>query len=77
LDAHLLVSQVPKKKVDARVLASHGDVASGLVAGAGAARKGLRGVEMACVVEVLADRWEGRVGDWGAFCVDESGLQGL
>ena len=36
----------------------------------------VRGVEMASVVEILADRWEGRVGAWGAF-VEEVGGIGL
>lgn len=64
LDMHLMVSKVPKGKQDAKALAQY----EGTV-------KTVRGVQMENVVEVLADRWEGRGGNWGAFGVDgEKGL---
>ncbi|KAF2020627.1 hypothetical protein BU24DRAFT_416299 [Aaosphaeria arxii CBS 175.79] len=58
LDLHLLVSEMPRREEDARVMASRGgEQGSGY-------RRNVRGVEMVSVVEVLADRWGGRVGAW-------------
>lgn len=59
VDVMLLVTQLPRRRMDARVFYS--DIGSG---GAGVKK---RGVEMLGVMEVVADRWEGRVGGWGAF----------
>jgi hypothetical protein len=59
VDMSLLVSQLPRRKMDAKVYYRDGNV------GAGGAVKKLRGVEMVGVVEVMSDRWEGRSGDWG------------
>lgn len=69
LDLHLLVSRLPRRKEDARALAAYGMDERGIVS------KHVRGVEMASVVEILADRWEGRVGAWSAF-VEETGALG-
>lgn len=55
VDVGVLVSQLPKRKMDARVYYRDGN--EGV--------KKLRGVEMVSVVEVVSDRWEGRVGGWG------------
>lgn len=52
LDTHLFVSRVPRGKDDAMGLAREGR------------QKGGR-ARMFSVVEVLGDRWEGRVGGWG------------
>ncbi|KAF3044177.1 hypothetical protein E8E11_003280 [Didymella keratinophila] len=57
-DAHVLVSMLPRRKLDARVYYAD----SG-----GRDRRKRRGVEMVGVVEVIADRRGGRVGAWGAF----------
>ena len=57
-DAHVLVSMLPRRKLDTRVYYSD----SG-----GRDRGKRRGVEMVGVVEVIADRWGGRVGAWGVF----------
>jgi hypothetical protein len=56
VDVGLLVSQLPKRKMDAKVYYRDGNEERGV--------KKLRGVEMVGVVEVLWDRWEGRNGDW-------------
>ncbi|KAF2275461.1 uncharacterized protein EI97DRAFT_443311 [Westerdykella ornata] len=70
LDMHLLVSRMPKRKVDARKLAAIGEVD---VIGMGEKERRL-GVHMAWVVEVLMDRWEGREGDWGGFDIADGGV---
>ncbi|KAH7402337.1 hypothetical protein DE146DRAFT_463010 [Phaeosphaeria sp. MPI-PUGE-AT-0046c] len=57
VDVGVLVSQVPKTKMDAKVYYREGN--EGV--------KRLRGVEMVGVVEVVSDRWEGRVGAWGVL----------
>jgi hypothetical protein len=59
VDVGLLVSCLPKRKLDAKVYYRDGNGASSGV------KKKLRGVEMVGVVEVMCDRWEGRGGDWG------------
>jgi hypothetical protein len=59
VDVGLLVSRLPKRKMDAKVYYRDGNAEGG---GTG---KKLRGVEMVGVVEVMSDRWEGRVGGWG------------
>jgi len=64
----LLVSQMPRKKMDARVFYRDGSDGNRGV-------KKLRGVEMASVLEVVTDRWEGRVGAWGTFIEGEKGIQ--
>lgn len=58
VDAHMLISMLPRRKMDARVY--YGDAG-------GRERGKRRGVEMVGVLEVVADRWGGRVGAWGAF----------
>lgn len=63
---HLLVSRLPKRKTDARALAAYADTE-------GSARRHVKGAEMVGVVEVLADRREGRVGSWGTFTTDADG----
>jgi hypothetical protein len=63
-DAHVLVSEVPKRKGDARVFyADNG----------GRERGKRRGVEMVGVCEVLGERWGGRVGAWGTFKAEKEG----
>lgn len=61
-DAHVLVSMLPRRKLDARVY---------YAAGRDRGRK--RGVEMAGVVEVIADRRGGRTGAWAAFREEKDG----
>lgn len=65
LDAHLLVGAVPRRKRDAeRFCAAGGEMAG-------------KSVQFASVVEVLLDRYGGRVGRWVGFVVDkESGKIG-
>ncbi|KAH3968986.1 hypothetical protein HBI56_237870 [Parastagonospora nodorum] len=58
LDVGLLVSDLPRGKMDARVVYRDGGM------GVGVGMKKARGVECASVVEILADRWEGRGGGW-------------
>jgi hypothetical protein len=58
VDVGLLVSQMPKRKMDAKVYYRDGN---------GGAVKKLRGVEMVGVVEVMWDRWEERGGDWAVL----------
>jgi hypothetical protein len=58
VDVGLLVSCLPKRKLDAKAYYRDGN-------GASTGVKKLRGVEMVGVVEVMCDRWEGRGGDWG------------
>ena len=56
LDVHLLVHTVPKTAEDARAV--YGGVEHGKEKG---------GVQMVSVMEVLQDRYEGRMGRWAAF----------
>jgi hypothetical protein len=58
MDVGLLVSDLPRGKMDARVVYRDGGV------GVGVGMKKARGVECVSVVEVLGDRWEGRGGGW-------------
>lgn len=61
------MSRVPRRRIDARVF--YADAGGRGVK----ARTGLRmrGVELVGVVEVVADRWGGRVGAWGTFVEGE------
>lgn len=63
-DAHVLLTMMPRRKMDARVY--YADTG-------GRERGKRRGVEMMGVVEVIADRWGGRVGAWGMFAEKEKG----
>ncbi|KAF2249099.1 hypothetical protein BU26DRAFT_312056 [Trematosphaeria pertusa] len=70
LDLHLLVSRMPRRKADARAVYADG----------GAGIEGVRGlrhqsVKTVDVVEVVGDRWSGRVGAWGAFAEGEKGMR--
>lgn len=60
---------MPKRKVDARALAAYEDARE-----AGGIGFKTKSMQMVSVVEVLADRWEGRVGGWGTFTNDANGL---
>ncbi|ORY12493.1 hypothetical protein BCR34DRAFT_296971 [Clohesyomyces aquaticus] len=73
LDMHLLVSKMPRGKADARAwYRDAGDVRSG--GGGGSAGRGVvKRLQMVSVVEVLSERVEGRVGDWGVFVEDLDG----
>jgi hypothetical protein len=55
VDVSILVSELPKKKMDAKVYYRDENI--------GALKK-LRGVEMVSVMEVMSDRWEGQIGAW-------------
>lgn len=57
-DAHVLVGELPRRKMDARVY--YADTG-------GRERGKRRGVEMVGVCEVVSDRWGGRVGAWGSL----------
>ncbi|KAF3006592.1 hypothetical protein E8E13_007059 [Curvularia kusanoi] len=57
-DAHVLLTMMPRGKLDARVY--YADTG-------GRDRGKRRGVEMVTVVEVFADRWGGSVGAWGCL----------
>lgn len=57
-DAHVLVSRMPRRKMDAKVFYAETG---------GRERGKRRGVEMVGVLEVIADRWGSRVGAWGVF----------
>lgn len=70
LDMHLMVSNIPKRKADARMLAKYTE---GRATGAGSVHVGMKGVQMVNVVEVLTDRRGGRTGDWGTFVEGEDG----
>ncbi|KAF2824794.1 hypothetical protein CC86DRAFT_353369 [Ophiobolus disseminans] len=69
VDTGVLVSQMPRGKMDARVFYHEQDGNDG-----GRAVKKLRGVEMVGVLEVVSDRFESRVGAWGTFVEDEKGM---
>jgi len=58
VDVGMLVSVLPRGKMDARVVYRDGSV------GMGIGVKKLRGVECVSVVEVLGERYAGRVGAW-------------
>lgn len=76
MDLHLFVSRLPKGRRDADIAygpakgQDHGMVWDGAVGGQ---------VQWVNVVEVLTDRYEGRVGQWAAFLVgrDGVGLEGV
>jgi hypothetical protein len=70
LDMHVMVSSIPRRKADARMLAKYTE---GRAAGAGSLHVGRKGVQMVNVVEVLTDRRGGRTGDWGTFVEGEDG----
>ncbi|KAF2656236.1 hypothetical protein K491DRAFT_715616 [Lophiostoma macrostomum CBS 122681] len=70
LDTHLMVSNIPRRKADARALAKYNDGRTNSVA---PGPRGVRGVEMVNVVEVLTDRRKGRTGDWGTFVEGDDG----
>jgi hypothetical protein len=66
VDLHLLLSVLPKTKQDARIL--HGEHSNHI------AQK----VMFAYVLEVMTDRWNGRVGKWAAFHVgDDMVVKGI
>ncbi|KAF3038365.1 hypothetical protein E8E12_008479 [Didymella heteroderae] len=69
VDTQVLVSMLPRRKLDARAY----------YADSGSRDRGKRrGVEMVSVVEVVADRWGGKVGAWGAFKEGkDGGIAGL
>ncbi|KAH7070497.1 hypothetical protein BKA63DRAFT_568878 [Paraphoma chrysanthemicola] len=77
VDTGILVSRMPRRKMDARVY--YREMESGRVAGTGVGTgvgvKKLRGVEMVGVLEVMWDRWEGKVGEWGEFGDGEGGMR--
>lgn len=58
VDLGILVSALPRGKMDARVVYRDGGV------GMGVGVKKAQGVECVSVIEVLGERWEGRVGAW-------------
>jgi hypothetical protein len=68
-DTHLLVSRLPRRKIDARV--HYGEAGSGKMGG----KK--RGVEMVGVLEVVSDRWGSRAGNWGTFREGGDGVRGV
>ncbi|KAH7082195.1 hypothetical protein FB567DRAFT_447358 [Paraphoma chrysanthemicola] len=61
VDTGILVGRMPRRKMDARVY--YREMESGR----------LRGVEMVGVLEVMWDRWEGRVGKWGVLGMEKGG----
>ena len=66
VDLHLLLSVLPKTKQDARIL--YGEQSSYIV----------QKVTFAYVLEVVMDRWNGRVGKWAAFHVgDDMTFKGI
>ncbi|PVH94656.1 hypothetical protein DM02DRAFT_633532 [Periconia macrospinosa] len=75
LDLHLLISHVPRGRNDAKVVyADDGFTMSSLGFGSVGGVRGRRGgkgttplVVGGGVLEVLADRWEGRMGGWGSW----------
>jgi hypothetical protein len=64
---------MPRRKADARVLYADGE---GVVERARRVRGG-KGPEMVGVMEVLSDRWGGRVGAWGVFEEGDRGMKGI
>ncbi|KAH8708557.1 hypothetical protein GQ44DRAFT_777074 [Phaeosphaeriaceae sp. PMI808] len=67
VDLGLLLSSMPRQKMDARVYYRDG----------GSGSKKLRGVEMVNIMEVMSDRSKGRVGAWGTYISSEQGLKGV
>lgn len=63
-DAHVLVSTLPRRKLDARVYYADSGARD---------RAKRRGVETAVVAEVIANRRGGRVGAWAAFKAGQDG----
>tara|TARA_R110002003_G_scaffold27_6_gene1391 strand:+ start:18179 stop:19096 length:918 start_codon:yes stop_codon:yes gene_type:complete len=72
VDTGILVGNLPRRKMDARIYYRELEARG---AGAGSGVTKLRGVEMVGVVEVLWDRWEGRVGAWGVFGEGDMGMR--
>jgi len=66
MDMEVLVSRLPRRKMDAKVYYSD----SG-----GKGTK--RGVEMVSVLEVVSDRWGGRTGAWGTFRESKDGIRDI
>lgn len=62
-DIRVLISRMPRRKVDARI---YYDEKMDM------ARK--RRVEMVGVLEVVGDRWGGRMGGWGVFAEGQHGI---
>lgn len=62
-DVHVLISRMPRRKVDARVYYDEK---------IDTARK--RRVDMVGVLEVVGDRWGGRTGAWGVFAEGRDGI---
>ncbi|KAH7382222.1 hypothetical protein BKA66DRAFT_570517 [Pyrenochaeta sp. MPI-SDFR-AT-0127] len=72
VDVGLLVTKMPKSRLDARVFYSDSGGGQGNRAGV---KK--RGVKMVSVMEVMSDRWAGRVGAWGTFIESSTGIDGI
>lgn len=53
-----MVSRMPRGKMDARVYYADAE---------GRERARRKGMEMVGVLEMIGDRWDGRVGAWGVF----------
>ncbi|KAF2738825.1 hypothetical protein EJ04DRAFT_549711 [Polyplosphaeria fusca] len=67
VDMGLLVSRLPRGKLDAKYAYAGDETGRGVKN---------KGVKMVGIVEVVAERWEGRGGAWGAFVVSEDGRMG-
>ena len=72
VDVGLLVTRVPRRKMDARVFYSDGGGTN-----RGSMVRNGKGPEMVGVMEVMSDRWGGRVGAWGTFMDSDTGLKDL
>jgi len=57
IDLHILLSQLPKRRRDAEIEFG--------------GKVGLGRAEFVNVIEVLADRWDGRMGSWAPFAMDK------
>ncbi|KAF1971914.1 hypothetical protein BU23DRAFT_581160 [Bimuria novae-zelandiae CBS 107.79] len=67
MDVGLLVGRTPRGKNDARAVYVDGEMV----------KRVRPGVKMVSVVEVVSDRWGGRVGEWGTFVCGERGVRDL
>jgi len=66
MDMEVLVSRLPRRKMDAKVYYSD-------PGGKGTKR----GVEMVSVLEIVSDRWGGRSGAWGTFRESKDGMKDI
>ena len=64
IDLHILLSKLPKRKADAQLMYAEAEV--------DVSRSHLqRQVQTVNVAEIITDRWDGRIGRWCGFTIDD------